>query len=40
MKPANILLSDDGRVMVTDFGIAKVLDERRPHPHGTSCSAP
>ena len=27
VKPANVLLSDDGRVLVTDFGIAKVLDE-------------
>lgn len=26
VKPANILLSDDGRVLVTDFGIAKVRD--------------
>jgi serine/threonine protein kinase len=27
VKPANILLSDDGRVLVTYFGIAKVLDD-------------
>lgn len=27
VKPANILLCDDGRVLVTDFGIAKVRDE-------------
>jgi serine/threonine-protein kinase len=27
IKPANILLCDDARVMVTDFGIAKVRDE-------------
>lgn len=27
VKPANILLSDDGRVLLTDFGIAKVRDD-------------
>jgi serine/threonine-protein kinase len=26
VKPANVMLSDDGRVLVTDFGIAKLLD--------------
>lgn len=27
VKPANILLSEDGRVLLTDFGIAKVRDD-------------
>jgi serine/threonine-protein kinase len=26
VKPANVLLSDDGRVLVTDFGIAKAME--------------
>jgi len=35
VKPANILLSDDGRVLVTDFGIAKVRDDSEMTTTGT-----
>ena len=27
VKPANLLLCDDGRVLITDFGIAKIRDD-------------
>ena len=32
VKPANILVRDDGVVMLTDFGIARAIDATRPHP--------
>ena len=35
IKPANILLCDDSRVMVTDFGIAKVRDDADHTQTGT-----
>ncbi len=30
LKPSNILVSSDGKVKLLDFGIAKLLEERRP----------
>ena len=31
VKPANILLSEDGRPMLSDFGVAKVVDSEETH---------
>jgi serine/threonine protein kinase len=31
VKPGNILIGDDGRIMLTDFGIAKVIDVSADH---------
>ena len=32
IKPSNVLLADDGHTKLTDFGIAKVLNQGRPLP--------
>ena len=41
VKPANILVRDDGLVKLTDFGIARALDASRSHPqHGEMLGTP
>jgi hypothetical protein len=35
VKPANILLADDGRILLTDFGIAKAIDDTTVTVSGT-----
>jgi eukaryotic-like serine/threonine-protein kinase len=40
VKPANIQLCDDGRVVLTDFGIASVLDDETTMPAGGMAGSP
>lgn len=40
IKPANILLDKDGRVLVTDFGIATTIDQIENHRGGTPGTLP
>src|SRR5262245_54068297 len=36
LKPGNILVSDDGRCFVLDFGVARMMDESRQQPGGAN----
>ena len=33
VKPGNVLVTPEGRVKLTDFGIAKAVERRRRRPH-------
>jgi serine/threonine-protein kinase len=40
VKPGNILLDQEGRAYLCDFGLAYLLDEERPESHGQTTGTP